>query len=108
MRKTLNKDNAVRAYLWFEMFLLSAIILIMSLYLHFSLIPLIGILVAIRLKNDIQQFYRFMYTFTFGIYFIEIYVYIRDQAYVVGMLGLTLSVIFFLVLKREEMAGRTL
>lgn len=108
MRTILNKDNAVRIYLWIEMIFLSFLILITSMYIHFALIPLVGMLVAIRLKNDIHQFYRFMYTFTFGIFIIEVYVYIRDQAYIIGTLGLCLSVIFFLLLKREEMAGRTL
>lgn len=108
MRTILNRDNAVRAYLWLEMIFLSFLILVTSLYIHFALIPLVGILIAIRLKNDIAQFYRFMYTFTFGIFIIEVYVYIRDQAYIIGTLGLCLSVIFFLLLKREEMCGRTL
>lgn len=108
MRTVFNKDNAVRIYLWIEMIFLSFLILITSMYIHFALIPLVGMLVAIRLKNDIHQFYRFMYAFTFGIFIIEVYVYIRDQAYIIGTLGLCLSVIFFLLLKREEMAGRTL
>lgn len=108
MRTILNKDNAVRIYLWIEMIFLSFLILITTLNIHYILTPLVGLLIANRLKNDITQFYRFMYTFTFGIFIIEVYVYIRDQAYTIGTLGLCLSVIFFLLLKREEMSGRTL
>lgn len=90
------------------MILLSIIILLSSFYLHFTLIPLIGMLVAIRLKDNIEKFYRFMYSFTYFIFLLEIYIYIRDQAYVVGVFGLTATLFFFMVLRREQLKGKTL
>ena len=104
----LTRENAVILYLWTEMIFLSSLIIMTSLYVHFLLIPLIGIFILHRLKNDIKQFYRFMYTFTFGIYIMQIYVYIRDQAYITGFIGLTITLIFFLLLKREENRGVTI
>lgn len=103
-----NRDNAVKAYLWLEMIILSTIILLTSSYLHFTLIPLIGMLVAIRLKDDIDQFYRFIYSFTYGLFLLQTYIYIKDQAYYVGMFGLSLTLFFFMILRREQMKGKTL
>lgn len=90
------------------MIILSIIIIMTSFYIHFALIPLIGMLVAIRLKDDIEKFYRFIYSFTYLIFLLEIYIYIRDQAYAIGIFGLTATLFFFMVLRREQLKGNTL
>ena len=90
------------------MIFLSCIVMMLSLYTHIIIMPFISIFIAHQLKNDFNQFYRYMYSTTFLIYMMMIYVFIRDQEYLYAFIGLPLATLFFLLLKREENRGVTI
>ena len=107
-KKLLTSDNAIKCYLWLEQLSLSALIVFICLLMHSALIPLVGMWIAIKLRTKFDTFYRFMYSFIFLLFMLQIYIYIKDHAMYSAMIGLPLTLFLMLSLRTEELKGRTL